>query len=411
MGEPLAASANEVLATEPVIRRVVAARVANPSDVDDLVQDCLERLLGARNRLAPEMILPFGIVTARNLVTSHARTAARHATAAPRLVDLREPERPEDRLLLSEQRIAMTTALTRLSPEERRDVLAYYDDEPRSQRTGARESPGALRVRMARTRAKLRLEYLLAFRHVTLPEPVCRRVLLAVSAGDTRRQRELDAGQHLLDCETCSMLSEPLEQRSAALTAITLPPALAAWAVARARAHPGQTAAATVAAAAAAAAVAAGLAASRPAEAPRLPAASPVTLSRPAQPAIISGLLIGSQSVPQAEVQHSLRGQIGQPVAASGVVVQQTVTRDGFWIGYGRARIWVELTGPLKPLRIVANDRLRFVGTVVKNVPSYAAQAGVSSNTGAALLSLQGAHIDVSTTRVSVESPKASASP
>lgn len=39
------ASAHEVIAVEPVIRRVVAARAANHADVDDLVQDCLERLL------------------------------------------------------------------------------------------------------------------------------------------------------------------------------------------------------------------------------------------------------------------------------------------------------------------------------------------------------------------------------
>src|SRR6201996_2390910 len=72
-------SAEYVLAIEPVIRRVVAARVANPSDIDDLVQDCLERLLAARGRLTPEAVLPYAVVTARNLVTSHARSAMRHA--------------------------------------------------------------------------------------------------------------------------------------------------------------------------------------------------------------------------------------------------------------------------------------------------------------------------------------------
>jgi RNA polymerase sigma factor (sigma-70 family) len=403
---PAASSALEVLAAEPAIRRVVAARVANASDVDDLVQDCLERLLGARDRLAPEVILPFGIVTARNLVISHARTAARHAAAAPRLVDVREPERPEEALLFGEERLAMTTALSRLSAEERRDILAYYgDDSPRLKPTEARESPGALRVRMARSRAKLRLEYLLAFRHVTLPTLMCRRVLLAVSAGDTRRQRELSAGLHLLDCDTCAMLSEPLERRSIALTAITLPPALAAWAVARARAHPLQAASAGVATAAAAAAIAAGVAASRPDEFPRPSAAVSVTPSRPAPPAVIGGLLIGGQSVPWPEAQRSLRGRIGQPTVASGVMVQQVVTRDGFWIGSGQARIWVQLTGPLRPLRIVTGDRLRFTGTVVGNGPSYAAQAGLASHADAALLRLQGAHLDVSTTHVSVQRP------
>jgi hypothetical protein len=201
------------------------------------------------------------------------------------------------------------------------------------------------------------------------------------------------------------MLSEPLERRSIALTAITLPPALAAWAVARARAHPLQTASAGVATAAAAAAIAAGVAASRPDESPRPPAAVSVTPSRPAPPAVIGGLLIGGQSVPWPEAQRSLRGRIGQPTSASGVMVQQVVTRDGFWVGSGQARIWVQLTGPLRPLRIVTGDRLRFTGTVVGTGPSYAAQAGLASHADAALLRLQGAHIDVSTTHVSVQRP------
>ena len=91
---------------------------------------------------------------------------------------------------------------------------------------------------MSRTRAKLRLEYLLAFRHLELPTPQCRSVLLAISAGDRRRQREFNAAQHLLDCGTCAALSEPLDRRSAALTAITIPVGFAGWIVSKVRAHP-----------------------------------------------------------------------------------------------------------------------------------------------------------------------------
>lgn len=194
-----AASAGEVLAVEPVIRRVVAARAANTADADDLVQDCLERLLTARERLAPEAVLPYAIVTARNLVSSHATTAARRTRGAARLLDLNEPDRPEDVVLAGESRRAMTAALDRLSPQERRDFLAYYGDlylgVPGPGRAvpgppaAPRESRGALRVRMSRTRARLRLEYLLAFRRIELPAPACYRVLLAISSGDTRRQR------------------------------------------------------------------------------------------------------------------------------------------------------------------------------------------------------------------------------
>ncbi len=264
MGNP-AASVHEVMAAEPVIRRVVAARAANPADIDDLVQDCLERLLAAHRRLTPDAVLPYAIVTARNLVSSHATSAARRARATPRLVDPREPDRPEDMVLAGESRRAMTAALARLSPQERRDVLAYYGDHSSpgapvrsasAPGAGAGEGRGALRVRMSRTRAKLRLEYLLAFRHIELPTPLCHRVLLAISSGDTRRQRELNAGQHLLDCETCDMLSEPLDRRSIALTAITLPGGLLAWVGTKARTQPVHTAA-SVAAGSAVVAVAA----------------------------------------------------------------------------------------------------------------------------------------------------------
>ena len=119
-----ASSVHEVLAAEPVIRRVIAARVANAADVDDLVQDCLERLLVAHPRLSPEAVLPYAVVTARNLVSSTARSAMRRAAAAPRLHDASQPELPEETLLAGEARTAMRAALAQLSDAERRELLA-----------------------------------------------------------------------------------------------------------------------------------------------------------------------------------------------------------------------------------------------------------------------------------------------
>ena len=399
-------SAEDVLAIEPVIRRVVAARVANPSDIDDLVQDCLERLLGAHDRLAPETVLPYGIVTARNVVTSHMRTAARRATAVPLIADLREPDRPEDKVLAGEAHTAMETALNQLSAEERADILAYYDAVPGRDR-GAVEASGALRVRMARIRAKLRLEYLLAFRHVELPSEQCRRVLLAVSAGDTRRQRQLQAGPHLLHCAVCATLSEPLSKRSAALTAFTVPAALLARLAAKAKAHPAQagaSAAAGTAAVAAAVIVGSGMLSPRPAPARHHPPATPVSTptSSPSPPASIARLVIGGQSVTAG---RQARMMIGSHADADGVTVQSVVTRNGFWIGSRNLRMWVELEGPLKPLHIATGDQLRFTGTVTANGSSYPGQAGVSGP-DATLLARQGAHIDVQTTDIQVEAGK-----
>jgi serine/threonine-protein kinase RsbT len=39
-------------------------------------------------------------------------------------------------------------------------------------------------------------------------------VLLALSGGDRRRQREVEVARHLLECALCSRLSEPLMQRA-----------------------------------------------------------------------------------------------------------------------------------------------------------------------------------------------------
>lgn len=399
MGEQTTASpVHEVLAVEPVIRRVIAARTANAADVDDLVQDCLERLLVARQRLAPEAVLPYAVVTARNLVSSNARTALRRAAAAPRLHDASEPDRPEEVLLAGESRRAMTAALARLSDAERQDLLAYHGFGA-TESVAAPPAHGALRVRMARARAKLRLEYLLAYRHLELPTPQCRGVLLAISAGDTRRQRQLNAAQHLLDCETCAMLSEPLDRRSVALTAIAIPGALVAWLARQAKVHPVHTAAGAAAGSAVVAAAAV--------LGPRLAAPPPerhVQISAPApRPApVIRDLSIGGRPVSDAAAGQSIRSMIGEHANASGAVVVAAMTRNGFWIGSVQGRVWVELVGPLRPLRVRTGDQVRFGGTVVGNSRSFSGQVGLTSRSDAELLARQGAHLAVSTTNISV---------
>lgn len=191
------------------------------------------------------------------------------------------------------------TALARLSEQERSDILAYYNDD--FLRGGdALKSRGAVRVRLARTRAKLRLEYLLTFRGIELPSALCHRVLLAISAGDTRRQQELNAGQHLLDCEACATLSEPLERRSIALTGFVIPAGLAAWALRTARAQPLQAAGAA-AGTAAVAAVVVGPHVLAPGPHPQV--SSSPSAHRPAP--VISGLSIGGRPVSVARASDS----------------------------------------------------------------------------------------------------------
>ena len=60
----------DILELEPLLRRVVGARVRDPDTADDLVQETLARVIAARERLDDEAVTPYAIVTARKLVTS-----------------------------------------------------------------------------------------------------------------------------------------------------------------------------------------------------------------------------------------------------------------------------------------------------------------------------------------------------
>ena len=108
-----------------MIRRIVAARVPDPSSVDDLVQETLARVLAAASRVEPGMLEPYAIVTARNLVASMWAEQLRHRRNQHRVVDLRPAEVPGDDLLASEEHSAVAEALTRLSARERDTLLAH----------------------------------------------------------------------------------------------------------------------------------------------------------------------------------------------------------------------------------------------------------------------------------------------
>jgi RNA polymerase sigma factor (sigma-70 family) len=214
----------DILELEPLLRRVVGARVRDLDTVDDLVQEALARVIAVRGRLDDEAVAPYAIVTARNLVTSLAREEERSRRHRPRLVDPSEPERPEDAALRQEEAAAVETALAGLPDHEREAVVAHeVEGVDTATLAEARQStPGAVGVQLARTRARLRLDYLLALRRVELPTARCRPVLLALSAGDRRRQLALDAGGHLMQCPTCASLSRPLVERRRSI-AVLLP--------------------------------------------------------------------------------------------------------------------------------------------------------------------------------------------
>jgi serine/threonine-protein kinase RsbT len=207
---------DEIEALIPMVRRIIAARVADQAAADDLVQETLVRVMAARARVEPGMLEPYAIVTARNLVASMWSAQDRHRRHQHRLIDLRPPEAPGDQLMAREEHSAIAQALGRLSERERRTLI---DHEVTGLGTGhlaeqAGSTAGAIAAQLNRTRARLRVEYLLALEGTDPPTDRCRPVLLALSGGDRRRQREVEAARHLLECALCSRLSEPLLRRS-----------------------------------------------------------------------------------------------------------------------------------------------------------------------------------------------------
>ncbi len=212
-----AESQDAILDLVPIIRRVIAARVRDQQIVDDLVQETLVRIMVARGRLEPDALVPYAVAIGRNLVISVGQGEDRARRKAHLLADKTESDDtpPDDAVFRREEISVIGTALSRLAPSERDVLLAHELHGTATAELAADRgsTPGAIAAQLNRTRAKLRVEYLLADRHVELPTDRCRPVLFALSAGDRRRQRELDAAGHLLSCDECLRLSAELFER------------------------------------------------------------------------------------------------------------------------------------------------------------------------------------------------------
>lgn len=210
--EPDDAGLAELMA---IVQRVVRARVGAHPAAEDLIQETLTRVLAAAPSVDPGMLEPYAIATAKNLVASMWRDDDRKRRNRHRAADLRVPESPEEQALLVEERSAMGSALGRLDEHER-TLLIEHELHGTDTRTIAEvegTTPGAVAARLSRSRARLRVEYLLGLEPAEPPTPRCRPVLLAISAADRRRQRELDGAAHLFACDFCGRLSAPLLAR------------------------------------------------------------------------------------------------------------------------------------------------------------------------------------------------------
>jgi RNA polymerase sigma factor (sigma-70 family) len=205
----------DVAALLPMLRRIVFSRVRNETAAEDLVQETLVKVLAAADRIEPGMLEPYAITTARHLIASMWRSQDRQRRNQHRVIEVANGEALDERLLKEEDRAAIAAALGHLSEREQQTLLAHEvsGQDTRSLAVELNSSAGAVAAQLNRTRARLRVEYLLALHDAEPPTDRCRPVLYALSGGDRRRQREVDAARHLLECEFCAALSGPLRQR------------------------------------------------------------------------------------------------------------------------------------------------------------------------------------------------------
>ena len=205
----------DIAALLPMLRRIVFSRVRDQAVAEDLVQETVVKVLAAANRIEPGMLEPYAITTARHVIASMWRSQDTQRRNQHRVAEMGSVDAPDERLLKEEERAAVSAALEHLSEREQQTLLAHEvsGQDTRSLATEFNTSAGAVAAQLNRTRARLRVEYLLAFHDTEPPTDRCRAVLYALSGGDRRRQREVDAARHLLECDLCAELSEPLLER------------------------------------------------------------------------------------------------------------------------------------------------------------------------------------------------------
>ena len=80
---------------------------------EDLVQEVLVRVLAASASIDPELLEPYTITTARNVIATMWRDADRHRRNQHRVLDLSHAVDPEESVLSVEEQTAGAEALGR----------------------------------------------------------------------------------------------------------------------------------------------------------------------------------------------------------------------------------------------------------------------------------------------------------
>jgi RNA polymerase sigma factor (sigma-70 family) len=396
----------DVLSLREPLSQFVTSWVSSRDAADDIVQETLTRVLECRSRLEPGTLRAYALAVARNLIISERRAEGIARRHRHQLVEPTTAESPEDAVLKQEEWAALAAAFAQL-PEHHQKLLFAHELQGEDTGTLAYAtdtSRGAVAAAMARGRAQLRLDYLLALRRVKLPTPRCRPVLQAFAAGDRRRQEALKAGQHLLSCPVCADLSAVLQARQRPLWGLLIP----AWLIGLAhrirdgiRNHPVQTA---VGATMAGIVVIVALVVTLRDPDPAPDTATSMPAPPAAAPAPTTGTVFaGSVPILPLSAGNVLTTFIGQEATSSDVPVQSVPADEGFWIGNGTDRLWVQLETPVEsPIQIRAGQHVAFRGRVTANPPGFTQQIGVLPNEGADQLTSQGVHIRVSVSALSV---------
>lgn len=357
-----------------VVRRVVAARVRDRHLVEDLTQETLTRVAAVTDRLEPDATRAYAIVTARNLIATHARRAATHARLQHRLVDYRQLDGPELLTLEREETDALAVALSRLDADERALLVRHEaNGEPVNALADDLEtSAGAIKMRLARARAALRVEFVLASRRVALPTQHCRHVLMALSSGDIRRQRRLGASTHLLSCPTCADIAPPVTERNRSIAGWLIAPLAAALQRVASKVDVSPRTAVTAALATAVVTVGAVIAINHdPASAPPTAEAAPSILldgMPPAPASAPASVAAASTCPPPAPLETSNPAVLlGCSFAPTVITPTDIAADEGFWAATATDQIiWVALIGSGEsPFDIVAGQPVQIVGTIV----------------------------------------------
>ena len=405
---------SQLVGVEPVVRDVIKRRVPS-SAVDDLVQATLERLGRHVETLPGDELRAYAITAGKNAAASYHRTNDRHRRLQPAVADLNQPEAPEALVIATEEAATMRRTLASMDEADRELLEAHHVHETSvavlARRTGRSEM--AVRLSLARARAKLRVDYVLAHQQAQPPTSRCRAVLVALSSGDRRAQKRLDVDDHLADCEMCSSLVEPATGKYR--PAIALLPALLWWWKCRSRAVRAWILTGLVTTA-----VVVGTVTSFALRNPTHERAIPTTTSRTtvatapsttapgaatATPTTVPGR-IRTPSGPLPSSSAGLAAAAGENVRADGAPVDGVPADEGFWItADDGGRIWVAILTGLgeSPQQVRSGAAVSFrAGTVVPQDATFAARAGSLTKTDADLLTKQPAHIEVRVTDLRV---------